>query len=182
MKFGRSVLGFGEGLIDRALCVIGTVAFAQFPEFVQQYLQRLGGHLDEARRQLAHFRDVATQSGLTLDGLISRTDANSDPVVAKLGGVMSEAVARVAHLEQAQAAIQNASPWTRPFAFLGHAEHDIVRATMHAFQPAVPTTVEGLVYAVLGMLVLLATYHLGVKYPVGRVLRARHARRAAQTA
>jgi hypothetical protein len=181
MKFGRRLLGAGDGLVDRALCVIGTIVFAQVPEFMQQYLQRLGGHLDEARRQLAHFRDVASQSGLTLDGLISRTDANSDPAVAKLGGVMTEAVARVAHLEQAQAAIQNASPWTRPFAFLGHAEHDIVRATMHAFQPAVPTTVEGLVYALLGMLVLLATYHLGVKYPVARVIRARRARLATPT-
>lgn len=179
MAIGRSLLGVGDGLIDRALCVAGTVVFAQFPEFMQQYLQRLGGHLDEARRQLERFRTVAQESGLTLDGLISRTGANTDPAVAKLGGVMRETAARVAHLEQAQAALHDASPWTRPFAFLTHADHDIVRATMHAFQPAVPTTIEGLVYALAGMLVLLVAYHGGVKYPVVRLVRRRRARRSA---
>lgn len=173
------VLRFGDGLIDRVLCVVGTVVFAQVPEFLQQYLQRLGGHLDEARRQLERFQAVARQSGLTLDGLISRTDANSDPAVAKLGAVMHEAVDRVAHLEQAQAAIAGASTWTRPFAFLAHADHDIVRATTHAFQPAVPTTVEGLVYALLGMLTLLVAYHGGVKYPLARYARRRRAATAA---
>ncbi len=175
MKLGRPLLALGDGFIDRALCVIGAVAFAQFPEFMQQYLQRLGGHLDEARRQLAHFRDVAQQSGLTLEGLITRTNANSDAAVAKLGGVMREAVARVAHLEQAQSAIQTASPWTRPFAFLTHADHDIVRGTMHAFQPAVPTTLEALVYALLGMAILLLTYHGGIKYPLTRLAHRRRA-------
>lgn len=174
------VLRFGDGLIDRVLCVVGTVVFAQVPEFLQQYLQRLGGHLDEARRQLEHFRAVARQSGLTLEGLISRTDANTDPAVAKLGGVMHAAVDRVAHLEHAQSALHDASAWTRPFAFLAHADHEIVRGTMHAFQPAVPTTLEGLVYAILGMLTLLALYHGALKYPLALLRRRR--RRAQPTA
>jgi len=63
----RSLLAGGEGLLDRLLCVVGAVLFSQLPEFIQQYLQRLGGHLDEARRQLEQFRAVAAQSDLTLD-------------------------------------------------------------------------------------------------------------------
>jgi hypothetical protein len=38
----------------------------------------------------------------------------------------------------------------------------------------VPTTVEGLVYALFGMLVLIAIYHLGIKHPIARI-RARRA-------
>ena len=109
MKMSRVVLGVGDGLLDRVLCVLGTVAFSQVPEFMQQYLQRLGGHLDEARRQLAQFRQVAEQSGLTLDRLITQTGTNSDPAVAKLGGVMTEAVTRVEELQSAQVALQSAS-------------------------------------------------------------------------
>lgn len=173
MKPGRSLLGAGEGLLDRALCVIGAVLFAQMPEFMQQYLQRLGGHLDEARRHLRQFQQTAAQSGLTLDRLISQTNANTDPAVARLGGVMTETIGRVHSLEAAQAALANASLWSRPFVFLRHIDFGIAQATWAIFKPAVPTTIEGLVYAMAGMLIFIAIYYGGIKYPVARV----HARR-----
>ena len=56
----RPFLSAGEKLFDRALCVVGAILFSQLPEFFQQYLQRLGGHLDEARRQLEQFRQLDT--------------------------------------------------------------------------------------------------------------------------
>lgn len=173
MKFRRALLDLGDGVIDRILCVVGAIAFSQFPEFMQQYLQRLGGHLDEARRQLARFRDVAAQSGLSLDHLIHQTNANPDPAVAKLGGVMADAALRVDTLETAQSALQHASLWSRPFVFLRHVDGSIAHATWAAFKPAVPTTVEGLVYAAAGMLLLLGAYHLGVRYPVLQASRLR---------
>ena len=169
----RKLFGAVEGLFDRALCVIGAVIFSQVPEFIQQYLQRLGGHLDEARRQLLQFQQTAAQSGLTLDRLISQTSANADPAVARLGGVMTGAVSRVDTLEAAQTAIQHASLWSRPFVFLRNIDPEIARATWTIFKPAVPTTAEGLVYSLVGMLALISTYHLGVKYPLRRIARTR---------
>ena len=180
MNPGKTLLGAGEGLLDRALCVIGTVIFSQIPEFMQQYLQRLGGHLDEARRQLQQFHQTAEQSGLTLDRLIGQTTANADPAVAKLGGVMTEAMTRVDTLASAQAAIHDASLWTRPFVFLRHMDPAIAHATWSIFKPAVPTTLEGLVYALSGMLVLLGLYHLGIKLPVSRAWARRSARKTAR--
>ncbi|HWA11394.1 MAG TPA: DUF2937 family protein [Opitutaceae bacterium] len=173
----RRLLGAAEGLLDRALCVAGAVILSQAPEFMQQYLQRLGGHLDEARLQLRQFQQAAEQSGLTLDRLITQTNANADPAVARLGGVMADAVARTDALAAAEAAIAHASLWARPFVFLRHLDPAIARATWGVFKPAVPTTAEGLVYAVLGMIVLLALYHGGVKYPVACWRRARARRR-----
>jgi hypothetical protein len=176
MKFSRVLLGVSDGVIDRVLCVLGTVAFSQVPEFMQQYLQRLGGHLDEARRQLGKFHDVAEQSGLTLERLIAQTGSNEDHAVAKLGSVMSESVTRVDELQAAQFALTNASLLERPFVFLRNVDPDIARATWNIFKPAVPTTVEGLVYAAVGMLILLTFYHAGVKYPIARIARVRRAR------
>jgi len=180
MKFSRVLLGMGDGVLDRVLCVLGTIAFSQIPEFMQQYLQRLGGHLDEARRQLAEFRQVAEQSGLTLDNLIVQTETNPDLAVAKLSGVMTRAVSRVDELESAQLAILNASLWERPFVFMRNVDPDIARATAEIFKPAVPTTVEGLVYAAAGMLILLSIYHAGVRYPITRIARRRRALREAR--
>lgn len=182
MKVGRTLLGMGDGILDRILCVIGTVVFSQAPEFMQQYLQRLGGHLDEARRQLAQFQHVATESGLSLDQLIRQTSANADPATARLGGVMNAAVARVDDLAAAQSAIQQASIWERPFAFLRHVDTSIANATWEIYKPAVPTTVEGLVYALIGMFVLLGLYHAALRYPAIRLARARQRRLATQPA
>lgn len=180
MKIRRALVGASDGVIDRVLCVLGAVAFSQIPEFMQQYLQRLGGHLDEAKRQLAQFRHVAEQSGLSLDRLIAQTAANQDAAVAKLGGVMNDTVARVEALQVSHDAIARASVWERPFVFLRYVDAEIARGTADIFKPAVPTTVEGLIYAAIGMGVLLAIYHLGVRYPIVRVARLRRVRHAAE--
>ena len=163
MKPGRSFLGVFDRLIDRILCVLGAVLFSQGPEFMQQYLQRLGGHLAEAHRQLASFQSAAATAGLPLDKFIGQTAANPDPGLARLGGVMTDTVQRIAALESAQDALLHASLWARPFVFLRHLDLSIARATWTVYQPAVPTTLEGLVYALAGLLVFLGLYHLGVK-------------------
>lgn len=174
----RSLLAAGEGYLDRLLCVVGAVLFSQLPEFIQQYLQRLGGHLDEARHQLEQFRAAAAKSNLTLDEFITRTLGSAEPAVARLGGVMRETVARVDELATAEAAIRQASIFARPFVFLQHLDFSIARATWSIFRPAVPTTLEGLVYAALGVLLALAFYHGAVKAPVRRAWRRRAERRA----
>lgn len=163
MKFNRGFLGLFDSLIDRLLCVFGAILFSQGPEFMQQYLQRLGGHLEEARRHLATFQQTATQAGLSLDRFIAQTAANADPAVAKLGGVMTGAADRVASLQSAHDALLHSALWERPFVFTRHLDLGIARATGLVYQPAVPTTAEGLVYALAGMLALLVLYHFGFK-------------------
>jgi hypothetical protein len=159
----RPVLGAGEKLLDRALCAAGAVLFSQLPEYFQQYLQRLGGHLAEARRELELFTQAARRSGLNLDQLATDVSGQKDPAVARLGRVILEAHARVDVLASSESALRNASGWTRPFVFLGHLDPAIARGTWEAFRPAVPTTAEGFAYAAAGVVAMLALYHLGVK-------------------
>ncbi|AOS45061.1 hypothetical protein Verru16b_02130 [Lacunisphaera limnophila] len=163
MKPARGFLHIFDSLTDRILCVAGAVLFAQGPEFMQQYLQRLGGHLDEARRQLAVFQKTAGQAGLSLDQFIRQTGTNADPAVARLGGVMTDAADRVTSLQAAHDALLHSALWERPIIFLRHLDVGIARATGSVYQPAVPTTVEGLIYALVGMLCFLALYHFGLK-------------------
>ena len=105
----RSASEGAERLLDRILCVAGAVLFSQFPEFMQQYLQRLEGHLDEARLTVDRFRAAAAQSGMSLDQLVAGTAQNPDPSMGRLGGVIQAAVARVAELTSADAALRGAS-------------------------------------------------------------------------
>lgn len=163
MKTGRRFLGVFDSLIDRILCVLGAVLFSQGPEFMQQYLQRLGGHLAEAQRQLASFQAAAAEAGVPLERFISQTGATADPGVARLGGIMSDTVQRVSSLQAAQDTLFHASLWVRPVVFLRHLDLGIGRATWAVYRPAVPTTIEGFIYALTGMLVFLALYHFGLK-------------------
>ncbi len=176
----QSLVSAGDGLIDRLLCVAGAVLCSQLPEFIQQYLQRLGGHLDEARRQLGQFQEMAAKSGLTFDQLMARSQTSSDWTVAGLGRLMHATVVRVNALSEADAALRGASVLMRPLVFLRHVDLSIARSTWRAFRPAVPTTVEGMLYAAFGMLVIMALYHGAVRYPVRRALRSWRRRRAAR--
>ena len=174
----HSVFSAGDTLIDRLLCVAGAVLCSQLPEFIQQYLQRLGGHLDEARRQLGQFQEIAAKSGLTFDQLMAKSQDNPEATVARLGRLMHDTADRVDALSAADAAIRDASVFSRPLVFLRHVDLSIARATWSVFKPAVPTTIEGMVYAAIGVLVILALYHGAVKYPVRRAWRRRAERRA----
>lgn len=159
--FGR----MGQQLLDRALCVLGAVSLSQAPEFFQQYLQRLGGHLDEARTVLARYESVARESGITLAQLIEATRAQASAPVAKLGTLIVEAQARVEALATAEQALRAASLWTRPFVFLAHHDSGILHGTWAAFKPAMPVTLEGAVYAGVGMVLALLLFQLGVVWP-----------------
>ena len=171
----RPFLSAGEKLVDRALCVTGAILFSQLPEFFQQYLQRLGGHLDEARRQLDQFRQTASQSGMTLERLIADASGQADPALARLGHVVADTAHRVDTLAAAESALREASAWTRPFVFLGHFDPAIAHATWAVFRPAVPTTAEGAAYALLGMVAMLALYHGLVRGPLARACHRRSA-------
>lgn len=179
MSIGKRAAASGEAIIDRVLCVVGAVLFSQAPEFMQQYVQRLGGHLDEARHLLAQYEKIARDAGLPLNAFIERTASSSDAVVAKHAGVMEGAITRAHDLAAAQAAIQDASLFTRPFAFLRHVDWEIAARTWSIFKPAVPTTAEGLVYAAIGIGVILGLYYGCVHFPVTRLWRRRRARKAA---
>ena len=163
MKSDSRTLRVFDGLIDRVLCVLGAVLFSQGPEFMQQYLQRLGGHLQEAQRQLSLFREAATRSGRTLEQFIAQTHTNPDAGVVQLGAVMNDAVERTASLQAAHDALASSSLWMRPVVFLEHLDTGIAQATWSAYKPAVPTTLEGLMYAAVGMMVFLLLYHGGAK-------------------
>ncbi len=172
----RPIGRIGETLLDRLLCVAGAVTLAQAPEFFQQYLQRVGGHLDEARRQLARYEQVARETGVTLQGLIDTAREQTAAPVVKLGDVIAETQARVADLEAAEIALRTATDWERPFVFLRVLDASIAARTWEVFKPAVPVTLEGMAYALAGMILALAVYHLTLAWPLRSWLRQRRAR------
>jgi hypothetical protein len=130
-----------KSLADGIGAATGAAFASQLPEFVQQYLQRLGGHRDEA----LNFVQMLKAQG---------TDVSS--------AVFATAQARADYLVQAFDAIAQSGHLTRPAACLRYMDVDIARATMKLFLPAVPLTPAGLLYGGIGLILGLAVVNLAL--------------------
>ncbi len=139
-------------MILRALALVGGLAGAastsQFPEFSQQYLQRLGGAVDALGEVVADFDASAGASGL------SRADAlaqmRGTPFLERRGADMSRAIARHARLSADLETLEGQGPFMRAYHAARFTDSQIARAAWDAYQPAVPVSFAGLSFAALG--------------------------------
>jgi hypothetical protein len=123
-------------------------------------MQRLGGHLDEAKLMLQQYLDAAAALGLTLDEYIREHLESGSAVFTSTGRIIADLVERVQALEQAYQALQGAGLFNRWFVFLREVDWSIAAGTWENFVPGVPTTLEGLIYALTGLLIGWGLYAL----------------------
>ncbi|GJE58334.1 DUF2937 family protein [Methylobacterium trifolii] len=136
-----------------ALGLLGGGLAAQGPEFAQQYAQRLGGAVDELRREIATLEADAKATGNTRDGAVERLRGNPDGLVARRGEAARYDIERLARLSaQQQALAQATSPLGRLVAVMRDPDVSIARAAYQDYDPALPVTTDGLVAGLLGFL------------------------------
>ncbi len=157
-KMIRKPLQFIDGIADRICSVIGAVALSQFPQFFGQYMQRLGGHLDEAKRALEQYIRAAEALDLTLEEYIREHIQSGSEIFVSSGEVIQDLVNRVNFLEQSYQTLEDATIYNRWFVFLREVDWAIAAGTWENFVPGVPTTVEGLSYALAGLLIGWGVY------------------------
>ncbi|MDZ7791175.1 MAG: DUF2937 family protein [Xanthomonadales bacterium] len=135
----------------------GGMGLSQAPAYTQAYLQRLGGHLDEAR----HTLDLV-ERGVLVPEL---TDIEREQAMRGFAD-------RVAELEATYSSIADASPLLQPVLMMRHADSDIARRAWEAFTPAVPVDAPSLIWTGVGVLAALLIYEL-FKSPAAVVRRRR---------
>ena len=169
------------GRIANGLAAIVGAGFAsQFPEFYQQYMQRLGGRLDQALVQEARIYEAAQGQGLSVPDYVQRFLDSGDPVFRAEGQLLQETLQDAETLRAALVELANAAPLQRPFAFIENVDSGLFKATLEAYVPAMPVSVEGFTYAAIGMLIgllMLATAEKGSKSAAQRWKRHRQRRR-----
>lgn len=163
----------------RSLSFVGGLALAlvlsQFPEYAQQYTQRLGGAVDELRVITGDFDRAAAEAGLTRETALGRYELVSDDFVAGRGRSMRQIFNRYAVLNATLAEIRGADPWTRFTLLPKYLDTEIGARTLDDYKPAVPATVEGLAYALGGFLagyLALSALLRFLMLPFGRRSRA----------
>lgn len=134
----------------------GALAAGQAPAFYAQYLQRLGGRLDQAISAVERVRADAAARGEGLDDYIALSLADTSTRAQEAGQRALEAVQTRDALREAYAVLSVARPLERPQVFAEHFDRGLAEATMRDFVPALPVSPEGLIYAAVGLLFGLA--------------------------
>ncbi len=151
-----------ESLTDRALAIVGSLTLAQFPQFYAHYLQRLGGHLDEARLIVSEYSEAANSFNLTLHEYIRIHLTANNPVLQSTGTIIENSLARLTALEKSFQALQAGTVFNRWWIFIKNMDPAIFRQTYSAYMPGISLTVESLIYAVTGLLITWGIYQ-GIK-------------------
>lgn len=126
----------------------GAGWMSQFPEFSQQYVQRLGGAVDELTRVAQEFDASAAAEGL------SREEALDQMVgagfVERRRDDMENSFARLDRLSVDLAALRDATPVQRLTQAIRMRDAELAQATWNDFKPAVPLTIDGAICALVG--------------------------------
>jgi len=132
--------------------IVGAVALgvsmSQFPEFTQQYQQRLGGAVDELRIITEEFDRAAAGQGLSRDeALAAYTGSEFLEIRAD---DLAATFARYTRLSEDLIALENADALSRLQKFTHMTDSQLVARTWQTFKPAVPVTSEGLTFGAVG--------------------------------
>lgn len=130
--------------------IVLALVLSQFPEYAQQYTQRVGGAVDELKTITAGFDAAATAAGLTRDQALARYESSPDSFLAGQGTSMAASFARYQSLSLTLDEIRNADAWDRFRNLPRYFDSDIGRRTLDDFKPALPVTEEGFLYAAIG--------------------------------
>jgi len=136
---------FISTIFDRILFTLSFILGVQAPEFMQQYIQRLSGHLDEAKFQLQQFQSIADlQFNGDLALLIERYKINSDHAIVQTGEIVNNMVIRVDTFELQLSQLQHHDYATQLYHFVQQLDLPMAKATLIDFQLAVPLEVGAL--------------------------------------
>jgi len=140
--------------------LIGASATAQFPEFSQQYLQRLSGAVDELSAVVADFDRSAAQAGL--DRQTALHELSGTTFLDGRQVDMRKTIERFERLNTERQALANSTALTRLVAAPRAADPEIAARTWEDYKPAIPTTAEGLGFAAAGFLAAFMSINWGL--------------------
>jgi hypothetical protein len=138
----------------RALSIVGGLAlgfgFAQFPEYAQQYEQRLGGAVDELRIIVEDFDRGAAAFGLDREQALLRYAVSPDEFLQDRGLSMRLTIGRYERLRADLARLQSAGAAERVKLLPRYLDSDVGARALENFEPGVPATGEAVVWGIVG--------------------------------
>jgi peroxiredoxin len=155
--------------------VIGFICaglLSQFPEFSQQYLQRLAGAVQVLKVDVDELDADAAALGLSRAALLGQMAGT--PAGERRARAAFARIERYDALNAALNDLRGAGPWARLAQAYRFTDFELARGAMADFRPALPLTVESAVLALIGFSLGFGTSRLalgGVHLPEGMGIR-----------
>ena len=132
---------------------LGALFASQFPEFSQQYRQRLGGALQELHSVVADFDATAARNNMSRNEAVQRLQGSGEAFVQDQGALTSRTIVRFEELSAQRSRFDSAPYAMRPIVVLSHPDTRVMRGAWGDYEPAVPVTPAGFVWATIGFFV-----------------------------
>lgn len=126
----------------------GATGLSQFPEFSQQYLQRLAGAVDELSRVVTDFDASAQSAGLSRQEALSQMGGTTFQDAHKAD--TEKTITRFERLSGDLKALRDAPMVVRALQPQRFTDPEIAAAAWSDFKPAMPVTVTGFGFAAVG--------------------------------
>ena len=160
-------------MIVRAITLAGGLAVgagtSQFPEFSQQYAQRLGGAVDALSEVVADFDTSAAVEGL------SRSEALEQMIgadfIERRRADMERTFDRHAILTEDLRLLAQAGPFIRAYHAARFTDGDVASAAWDVFEPAVPLNLTSAIFAGFGFfvgLIAMSSLMAVIRWPFRR--------------
>lgn len=143
-------LALGAGLT-------GAAGVSQFPEYSQQYMQRLGGAVDELQRVVDAFDADAASLDMSREAALVDL-AEGGEMGAARADTMVATFERHARLSGDLAQMQGLGPFSRAKYAARFTDTELAGRVWENYKPAMPVTFEGAIFAGLGFLGGLALF------------------------
>ena len=140
--------------------ILCAIVLSQFPEFSQQYQQRLGGKLDELGKVVDNFTEDANLSGQTVQDALSRMKESGDELIATRGERIGEYFDDFSNLLEQSEILATGGMFQKIYVIVLSLDTDLVIATYQEFSPAIPVSLDGFLLAGVGF--VLGYFSLGL--------------------
>jgi hypothetical protein len=155
-----------------AIGLFFAVIGAQWPEFAQQYRQRLGGALDELNRMIADFDNEAKSQSLTREQGLQRLQDNADPLARERAEAMNGDIDRAGRLSRQKEAFNEGGPVGRLAALAEDFDGPTLAEAWRDFEPALPVTSEAFIIGGAALVLGWSLTHI-LAWPIRRRWRTR---------
>ena len=129
--------------------ICGAIA-SQFPEYAQQYRQRLAGAVGELERIVVQFDADARDSGLNRAQALAAYQESGNDFLSDRGQSIGDVISRYERLGGHLKAMNDADPLSRLWVFARDHDRELARETLDIYEPAVPLTAVGAAHAAGG--------------------------------
>ncbi len=139
-------------LLAFILGVAGAVLASQGPGFTLQYMQNLEGRVDELTAIVESHDQEIGKYGYSRSEALVECAAATDLLEAMCANYRM-AVERLDYLTAHLAELEAATDYVRPLILARTYDRDIAMSVREQFEPAVPATIDGAIYAAGGFVV-----------------------------